>query len=258
MTYSEIHIWGDSLARGIVFNETKQRYAISSVRYSALLEERFGLPVHNHSLMGMTAVDGLAAFSQSPDPASNALCAIEYGGNDCDLDWAHVAEYPEDHIQAKVPLPLYHKTLLSWVDAVRERGMEPLLVTPVPLHSERYFRWVSRGLDGDSILRALHGDVHSIYRWQERYTLAMRNVAVKTGCPLLDMRDVFLSQSDYPACMCVDGIHPNEAGHQLIADAVLEAAQQNPRMPQRSGVALETDIVDVTAVVAAPSGVPVG
>lgn len=238
MAYSEIHIWGDSLARGIYFNEQKQRYAISSLRYTALLEERFGLPVHNHSIMGITAADGYANFLKNTSKPE-ALCVIEYGGNDCDLDWAHLAAHPTEPPQAKAPLSEYRQTLASFVRAVRERGMEPLLVTPVSLHAERYFRWVTRNLDASAVLKGLSGDVNSIYRWQERYTLAMRDVATHESCPLLDMRDAFLAQSNYEDLMCVDGIHPSEAGYRLIADVALKAALASPRMPRHSTEAVQ-------------------
>lgn len=236
MTYSEIHIWGDSVARGILYNENKKRYAISQVRFTSILENALPVKTQNHAIMGMTVEEGLAAFSQSV-PIPGALCAIEFGGNDCDLDWAYVAQHPTEPILAKVPLPRYREALKSFVKLARERDMHPLLVTPPPLHAPRYFQWVTRDLDADAVLSALKNDVHSIYRWQERYAIAMRNVAVETECRLLDMRDVFLSQLAYGDLMCADGIHPNEAGHQLIAEAALKAALLNPHMPPAKGAA---------------------
>lgn len=231
MIYSEIHIWGDSVARSILYQEAKARYAISSIRYTSLLESTFAVKICDHSVMGKTAQDGLASFLQS-EPAPGALCAIEYGGNDCDLNWAYVADHPTEAISAKVPLPLYREALLQFVASAKERGMHPLLVTPVPLHAERYFRWVTKGLNADAVLQALY-DVQGIYRWQERYTIAMRDVAQQSGCPLLDLRDAFLSRLDYETLMCVDGIHPNEAGHRLIAETVQQAALNSGHFQKR-------------------------
>ena len=81
---------------------------------------------------------------------------------------------------------------------------------------------MSRGLDGESILQAL-GDVHRIYRWQERYTIVMRQVAQSLCCKLLDVRAAFLGLKRYEDYLCLDGIHPNDRGHRLIADTALEA-----------------------------------
>ncbi len=226
MTYSEIHVWGDSLARGIVYDEEKERYRISRERCVGALETALGCKVANHSVMGATVEDGLKNFKNSA-PVPRALCAVEYGGNDCDLDWRYVSEHPEEPITPRVPLDRFEEGLRAFVTEIRARGMKPLLVTPLPLHAQRYYRWVSRGLDADAVLRAL-GDVNHIYRWQERYAIAVRNVARETHCRLMDMRDVFLAQPDYERLMCLDGIHPSDAGHRLLAEAALRMAGNDP------------------------------
>lgn len=223
MTYSEIHIWGDSLARGVIYNEQRQRYAISRERCSAQLQAA-GCKVADHSVMGATVADGLTAFEHF-EPVPNALCAIEFGGNDCDLDWAAVADNPDGAFDGKVPLMHYRELLSTFVARVRERGMYAVLVTPPPLDAKRYFQWVTRGLDQERVLQAL-GDVGHIYRWQERYTIAMRDVAARLGCRLLDIRDVVLAQPNYEQLMCLDGIHPNDAGHRIIAQAAVAALRQ--------------------------------
>ena len=179
------------------------------------------MPVVNHAMMGETAPSGLARFVATPENRG-ALCVIEYGGNDCDLDWARVCDFPDEPILAKVTLEDFAAALRGFVTAARERGMEPLLVTPPPLHARRYFATVTRGLDADRVLSAL-GDVEHIYRWQERYTIAMRQIAAELGCRLLDVRDAFLAQRHTEALMSGDGIHPSDAGHRLIADTALEA-----------------------------------
>lgn len=222
MTYSEIHVWGDSLARGVIYNEEKGRYAISRERCTARLKTALNCAVENHSNMGATVLDGLKSFEKFT-PVPDALCAVEFGGNDCDLDWAYVAEHPDESMAPKVSLALYKEKLSEFVNGIRARGMKPLLITPLPLHAQRYFNWVTRGLDGEAVRRAL-GDIYHIYRWQERYSVAMRCVATALGCELLDMRDVFLAQPDYERLMCIDGIHPNDEGHRVIADAAVAAA----------------------------------
>ena len=55
-----------------------------------------------------------------------------------------------------------------------------------------------------------------IYRWQERYALMIRRVAARENAMLLDVRDWFLSQARFTDLMCVDGIHPNARGHELL------------------------------------------
>ena len=221
--YSEIHIWGDSLARGIVYNEEKGRYAISRERCTGRLQDALSCKVENHSNMGATVLDGLALF-ETFRSVPRALCAVEFGGNDCDLDWKQVAQHPEEPIRPKVELDAFEEGLTRFVNEIRQRDMKPLLITPLPLHAERYFRWVTRGLDAEAVLKAL-GDVNHIYRWQERYAISVRNVARATHCRLLDLRDVFLAQPGYEHLMSLDGIHPSDAGHRLLADAVIAQAR---------------------------------
>jgi phospholipase/lecithinase/hemolysin len=53
----------------------------------------------------------------------------------------------------------------------------------------------------------------------------VRSVALATHCRLLDLRDAFLAQPKYDQLMCIDGIHPNDEGHKVLADAALAMAR---------------------------------
>lgn len=229
MIYSEIHIWGDSQARGILFDEARGRYAISRESSVKRLQRLAGCKVENHSVMGATVLDGLNAFERFA-PVEDALCAVAFGGNDCDLNWSYVAEHPQEPIAAKVPLKEYTDGLTTFVNRIRQGGMVPLLVTPPPLHAPRYFDWVTRGINKEGVLTAL-GDVEHIYRWQERYTVAMRQVAAGMGCELMDVRDGFLALTHYERYLCMDGIHPNDEGYRVIGDLVLKEAIRKGRVP---------------------------
>ena len=109
--------------------------------------------------------------------------------------------------------------LSDMVQGARQGGMTPLLVTPMPVVSSRYFRWITRSLNADAVLRWL-GDVEHIYRWQERYAAAVRDVARETHAHLLDLRDAFLRVGPLEKYFCADGIHPNEEGHRLMFECV--------------------------------------
>lgn len=252
MTCSEIHIWGDSLARGVLYNEQKGRYAISRERCANRLQTELNCKVVNHSNMGATVMDGLNWF-ETFQPVDSALCAVEFGGNDCDLDWKTVAEHPEEPIQARVDLKDYAAGLSMFVAQIRARNMRPMLVTPLPLEAKRYFAWVTRGLNAKNVLTAL-GDVEHIYRWQERYAITMQDVARETHCELLNLRDVFLARKDYTSLMCADGIHPNDEGHRVLAEATLDVARKNCFEPAEQ-TALEAQNAHLTAI---PSAAKVG
>ena len=102
------------------------------------------------------------------------------------------------------------------------RYLYSILVTPLPLMSNRYYHWVSKGRDADRILKYLRNDPESISRWQERYAIAIRNTAIECSCHLADLRAWMLEELDYPSLICEDGIHPNEAGHEIISQKAIE------------------------------------
>ena len=209
-----LSIWGDSIAKGVVFDEQRGRYAVCRDNCVSRLSRDAGVDVENFSVMGNTTEQGLRRMEGQPLKPGN-LAVIEFGGNDCDLDWAAACEHPEVEQRGRVPLEAFGENLRAMVRRVRDGGMIQALVTPPPLVAQRYFDWVSRKLDKARILSYL-GDVEHIYRWQERYALMIRRVAARENAMLLDVRDWFLSQARFTDLMCVDGIHPNARGHELL------------------------------------------
>ncbi len=219
MELRPIHLFGDSIGKGILFDESRGRYAIARERCDVRLQEALGVTVENHARMGATVEEGLKDFLESEN-VSGTIVAIEYGGNDCDLNWTEVARDPSAFHEAKVPLETFRRVLKEFVLKARRRNAAPLLVTPPPLHAQRFFNWVTKGLDADAVLRYLI-DVQNIYRWQERYAIAVRDVALETGCDIFDLRDVFLSRRDVADLISLDGMHPNTKGHMLITESLL-------------------------------------
>ena len=130
--------------------------------------------------------------------------------------------YPDHFHDGKTPLAEFRSLLKQFVLESRARDLDPVLVTPLPLMSGRYYRWVSKRRDADRILKYLRNDPESISRWQERYAIAVRYTAAECGCHLADVRAWMLEELDYPSLICEDGIHPNEAGHEIIARKAME------------------------------------
>ena len=214
---SEIHIFGDSTSQGIVLDDSG-RYRLSRLGCVRLLKRK-GYPVQNHAVHGFTVLQGLDTFEKTQmEPGS--FCVIQFGGNDCDLDWDAVAAAPSSYHEGRVPLKDFRENLTRFVQEARARGLKPVLITPLALMSERFYRWVSRGRNAEGILQYLWGDPESITRWQERYANAVRDIAIREGCILKDVRSWMLNRLDYPALICKDGIHPNEAGHAVLAETI--------------------------------------
>ena len=213
----EIYLFGDSTSQGIVLDENG-RYRVSRLGCVRLLKRK-GLPIRNYAVHGYTVLQGLSSF-ESMDIEPGSRCVIQFGGNDSDLDWDAVSRDPEIFHDGRVPLRDFREDLARFIREARERLLEPVLVTPLALISSRFYRWVSRGRDAGQILRYLRGDPESMSRWQERYAAAVRETAANEGCRLVDIRSWMLDRLDYPSLFCDDGIHPNEAGHAVIAEII--------------------------------------
>ncbi len=226
MFASEIQVWGDSIAVGITYDEQRQRYVISKERCPKRIAEGINCKVVNNSKMGATVLDGLERFEASR-PVEGALCVLEYGGNDCNMDWAKVAENPDEQPVPKVELSVFEDKLEEFIQKIESEGMKPMLITPLPLHAEKFFHWVSQGLNGEAILQAI-GEVQNIYGWQERYANAVRKVAAKMKTPLLDLRDAMLANKEYPSLICRDGMHLMDEGYRYLGDYLLRRIRLIP------------------------------
>ena len=219
--YESIALWGDSIGKGIIYDEARGRYAIIKENCINLISQALNRPIANHARMGQTAAQALAMLRED-QCVPGGLAILEFGGNDCDMPWKEISEAPAEEHLPRQTLADFRASLTALVERVRGTGMTPLLVTPPPLDAERYFAWVSRGLNAEAILRWL-GDVEHIYRWQERYSAAVRDVAARTNSLLFDLRDLFLSERTVAPYLCVDGIHPNKEGHRIIAAGAIQA-----------------------------------
>ena len=94
MSSAQITIYGDSITKGVLMEGG--RYLINSTGLAALAQ-RFSLLIRNRSKFGCTIDKGLARMHHDLDgqTAPNGVTVLEYGGNDCDFDWAAVAADPD-------------------------------------------------------------------------------------------------------------------------------------------------------------------
>lgn len=219
-----IVVWGDSLARGVIYDDEKKRYRISPVCAANIISEKTGAVITNRSHMGMTSAQGL---SQMQDDIARGIggdvAFLEFGGNDSDFDWKAISEAPDAEHLPKTVISQYEEDMCRMIELSREHGMEPMLATLPPLMADRYFEFFSRnGLNRGNILHWL-GDVNKIYRFHERYSLAVARIASKYNCRIMDLRTAFLDKWDARPYFCADGIHPNDAGQRLIGETILKA-----------------------------------
>lgn len=217
-----VYIFGDSVMKGVIQNKDSGKYVFDPMM-NKLLNDSLGRNVINCSYFGSTIEKGIQRIKYTVEGNVEAdLAIIEYGGNDCDFHWKEIACAPENDHEPNTPINIFKEKYISVINYLKEKGITPIAMTLPPIDSKKYFEhFTSAGLSKDNILKWL-GDIEMISRFQELYSMAVVEAAIKTGTFLADVRSFFLDKHNFKALLCNDGIHPNEEGHKLIATALGE------------------------------------
>jgi lysophospholipase L1-like esterase len=223
----KIIIYGDSILKGVMFNEELNRYKLFGYRYEELKE--MGIEVENNCKMGATIDEGFEIMKATlKDCDKDTYVVLEYGGNDCNYNWAEVSNNPDGDFLPNTPEDKFIKTYTEMIDYAKEKGATVTVCNLVPIDSEKFMNWVTRGLEYNNVLRWM-GDINRIARWQEYYSRLSEKVAALTKCPILDLRSKFLSHCSMEKMIGIDGMHPSFEGHSLIKDIFQKAILKNTK-----------------------------
>ncbi len=223
-----ISIFGDSIMKGVQLHRETLRYVRTDGIDLDGIAQAHALVVDNRSRFGCTIEKGEALLMQQlASGLKTSAVLLEYGGNDADFDWAAIAANPDGEHLPRTPLPAFRASLSRMIAALREHGVIPILTTLPPIAPERYLNWITHtGLSKENILHWL-GEANTIYRYQEMYSNAIALLAEQTHCLCIDLRQAFLEKRVLLPYLCEDGIHPNDAGQQIIHDALNAAAERH-------------------------------
>lgn len=219
-----INVWGDSIMKGIVRDETPDGYRVLADNCVQRFALSTGASIVNHASFGMTTVKAVERIARSVTrrkPQEDDIVLIEFGGNDCDFRWDEISASPDEAHEPKTPLSLFSANMQAIIDTFKSFRITPLLMSLPPLEPNRYLEWISRGLSRVNILKWLD-DVNKIYRQQEVYNDTVVEIARKNDLRLIDVRKRFLMSDRYTSLICDDGIHPNERGHELIYSTFMD------------------------------------
>lgn len=218
----KILVVGDSLSKGVIFDETKKKYTLLDDCFFNLLAASLNAQMYNASRFGSTVAEGQRQLESKMQKYDPDIVVIEFGGNDCDFAWDDIAQNPaRDHIP-KTPLDQFEAQINGMIDYIEKNKKTAVLTTLPPLYADSYFKWFT-GADNEKGLRILRWlkDVWRIYWWQERYSNCLSYIAKKRGISCIDVRHDFLKGREFNQYICVDGIHPNREGHRLIFESVM-------------------------------------
>lgn len=221
-------LYGDSISKGIVYDEERKKYVTLDQSFANIIKQKLKGVLYNAGKFGSTIIRGEKKLEHELIKSSPDIALIEFGGNDCDFKWEEICENPNAHHEPNTDLGVFEATLISIIDTFKKIDIVPVLMTLPPLDPERYFKWITKNnpINASTILSFL-GSVNELYLWHEKYNLAIMDVVEKTKTICIDVRSAFLKEENYSEFICIDGIHPNEKGHQLIASTIIEYVNSN-------------------------------
>lgn len=216
---NKVCVFGDSILHGIQLRDSDKRYVIDNHIDIEKLESDYMIEIKNYSKFGCTIGKGERLIDNALQKGLKCSAVIlEYGGNDCDFDWADIANSPDTEHLPKTPLDSFCEIYRSIIKKLVSHGISPIATTLPPIISYKYFNWFcSDKLNRENILKWL-GDIENIAHYQEKYSRAIEVIAKDEKIPLIDLRGAFLRKRRVEDYICSDGIHPNTKGQELMSD----------------------------------------
>ena len=223
---NSIIAWGDSILKGVVSGGDSKRFDITDNDSLSQACRALGIELTNKSVFGSWMTKTRRAQDRSIRAGNIAQMAIiESGTNDCDYDWTAVSQNPDgDHLQ-RCPLDEFKKLMQEAVEVCRQNKITPVIMIPTPLVPEWWFNNICIGNDASAIKKFVERKYElsgaaalRLYQNQELYSLVAANIARALNVQIVDIRSEFLAHPNYKTLMCLDGVHPNQAGYDFMAE----------------------------------------
>ncbi len=219
---------GDVVAqplRVVVFGDstTARRAGVERVYEQRLPQLVPGIRLVNAGVPGNTSKQARARFEQDVLAHQPALVIIQFGANDSAVDvWKEATE-------PRVSVEHYTENLRYFLDELAKRDCAVILMTP------GMFRWTDK-------LRAMYGKApyqpdqpDGFCVTLRLYADSVRRLAAERKVPLVD---VFAAEEQYASVsgqsvdgLFLDGMHPNDRGHELIAKLLAPVVRQVLGLP---------------------------
>jgi len=247
---TSIIAWGDSILKGVVSGGDSKRFDITEKDSLSQACAALGIELANKSVFGSWMTKTRRTQDRSlRNGASAQIGIIESGTNDCDYDWSAVSANPDaEHLQ-RCPLDEFTRLMEEAVSVARQNKITPVIMIPTPLVPEWWFNNIYIGNDEAAIIKFINkkylqdqkaaaGDCSQdqdcatdkncshdqkaaaamrLYQNQELFSLKAAAIARRLGVQTVDIRSEFLAHPNYKTLMCLDGVHPNQAGYDFMA-----------------------------------------
>ena len=245
---TSIIAWGDSILKGVVSGGDSKRFDITEKDSLSQACAALGIELANKSVFGSWMTKTRRTQDRSlRNGASAQIGIIESGTNDCDYDWSAVSANPDaEHLQ-RCPLDEFSRLMEEAVSVARQNKITPVIMIPTPLVPEWWLNNICIGNDEAAIVKfiarkyglqggdqkasqdqkaAADGDclqdlkraaAMRLYQNQELFSLKAAAIARSLNVQIVDIRSEFLAHPNYKTLMCLDGVHPNQAGYDFMA-----------------------------------------
>ncbi len=232
---TSIIAWGDSILKGVVSGGDSKRFDITENDSLSQACKALGIELANKSVFGSWMTKTRRTQDRSIRAGNIAQMAIiESGSNDSDYDWIAVNQNPDaDHLQ-RCPIDEFKALMQEAVEVARQNKITPVIMIPNPLVPDWWFKNICIGNDENVIRKFVERkyglqeqnalqDQNSaaalrLYQNQELYSITAANLARSLNVQTVDMRSEFLAHPNYRELMCLDGVHPNQAGYDFMAE----------------------------------------
>lgn len=226
-----VTVFGDSLSKGMELKKGKP--ALLKTCAVKMVAEHYNIDITNCSGFGQTITrlkeKGIVdEYIKKLNKKFRNVVVFCIGGNDSDFDWKVVGQTPEIDHQCKTPLKDFIEIYTNYVLKLKKKKVEVYLCALPVVSAKKFFEcYISNLTNPDNVLKFFKGDISIITRHQEIYNNAVRDIARTTKSHFLDIRTPFLDLKNLESYYCDDGLHPNEKGHRVIADAIINQIGTN-------------------------------
>ena len=202
---------------------TARRSGVQDV-YADLLRKElpqkgFSARVVNQGVPGNRTTDAVQRFETDVRAFRPDVVILLFGINDSAVDvWRNATE-------PRVPLETYRTNLTKMVQTLQADGASPILVAPQPMCWTEKLKGLYAGPPHHDRSPYDAADPLGFNATLVDYVQVVREVAEQEKVPLVDLHKRFM---DYHRVegqdlndLLLDGMHPNDKGHRMIADALL-------------------------------------
>ena len=206
----------------VLFGASSTALRPGTKTYSEILEQTFqekNIPIEviNAGVPGNTTALALQRFQQDVLDHNPSLVVIQFGINDCAVDvWK---DPPKE--KPRVELPVYLMNMESMIDRIRDQNGEVILMSPQRLSWSKKTRelygkppYVSDDEEGFNVIL-------------DTYVAGLRELAVRKNVRFIDINAAYSnhpsdSGKPFSELLNQDGMHPNDQGHKLVFDLLIE------------------------------------